>query len=72
VKGGDEMTMSAFVVGDRTINRIVTWLKGEAERNTTIKVWLAGEYNIDLESEGWDEKLAIAMFQLNIDAVNIR
>src|SRR5438045_7926709 len=66
------MFMSAYVVEDKTINRVITWLKAEAEDSPSIRILLAGEGEIDLESEGWDGKLARAMFQLNCDAVNIR
>ena len=33
---------------------------------------LAREYDVDLTGDGWDEKLAHAMFQLNCDGVNAR
>src|SRR5207248_10482061 len=52
--------------------RVVTWLKEEAEVSPTIRILLAGDGKVDLESPGWDEKLAKAMFQLNIDGVNAR
>jgi hypothetical protein len=55
------MIMSAFMVEDTTINRVVTWLKREVQRS-----------RIDLTSDQWDEKLAQIMFQLNCDGVNAR
>src|SRR5947207_1577122 len=68
------MFMSAFIVEDTTINRVVTWLKREVQRNrfTFTLDWLAREYDIDLTSDQWDEKLARAMFQMNCDGVNAR
>ncbi len=66
------MDMSAFMVEDKTINRVVTWLTREVQRNRFTLDWLAREYGVDIESAGWDEKLAQAMFQLNCDGVNAR
>jgi len=67
------MFMSAFIVEDTTINRVVTWLKREVENNRFNALnWLAQEYDLDLTSDQWDEKLAQAMFQLNCDGVNAR
>ena len=66
------MDMSAFMVEDKTINSVVTWLKREVQRNHFALSFLAREYGVDLESAGWDAKLAQAMFQLNCDGVNAR
>ncbi len=66
------MHMSAFMVEDTTINRVVTWLTREVTTNRFTLDWLAREYDIDLTSDKWDEKLAQAMFQLNCDGVNAR
>ena len=66
------MNMSAFMVEDTTINRVVTWLKREVQRSRFTLDWLAREYNVDLTRDNWDEKLAQAMFQLNCDGVNAR
>jgi len=66
------MDMSAFMVEDITINRVVTWLKREVSTSRFTLNWLAGEYDVDLTSDQWDEKLAQAMFQLNCDGVNAR
>ena len=67
------MNMSAFVVEDKTINSVVTWLKREVATNRHFTLdRLAREYGIDLTSAGWDAKLAQAMFQLNCDGVNAR
>jgi hypothetical protein len=70
--GGEQMDMSAFMVEDKTINRVVTWLKREVATDWLTLPNLAREYDIDLTSDQWDEKLAQAMFQLNCDGVNAR
>ncbi len=66
------MDMSAFMVEDTTINRVVTWLKREVQTNRFTLDGLAREYGVDLTSDQWDETLAQAMFQLNCDGVNAR
>jgi len=66
------MDMSAFMVDDKTINSVVTWLTREVQRSRFTLDCLAREYGVDLTSDGWDEKLAQAMFQLNCDGVNAR
>jgi len=66
------MCMSAFMVEDTTINRVVTWLRREVLTSHFTLDRLAREYDIDLVSEGWDDKLARAMFQLNCDGVHAR
>ena len=66
------MNMSAFMVEDTTINRVVTWLKREVQTSRFTLDWLAREYDVVLTSDQWDEKLARAMFQLNCDGVNAR
>ena len=64
--------MSAYVVEDKTINRIVTWLSREVITNLSTLDHLAQKYNVDLVGSNWDNKLASAMFQLNCDGVNAR
>ena len=66
------MNMSAFMVEDTTINRVVTWLTREVTTSRFTLDSLAREYDVDLTSDNWDEKLAKAMFQLNCDGVNAR
>lgn len=66
------MNMSAFIVEDTTINRVVTWLTSEVSTSHFTIDQLARKYDVDLTSDGWDEKLAHAMFQLNCDGVNAR
>jgi hypothetical protein len=64
--------MSAFMVEDKTINRVVTWVAREVSTNFSMMDRLARKYEIDLVSDNWEEKLATAMFQLNCDGVNSR
>src|ERR1700694_2447680 len=66
------MIMSAFMVEDQTINRVVTWLTREVQRSRFTLDWLAREYDVDVSGDQWDEKLARAMFQLNCDGVHAR
>ncbi len=56
--------MSAFMVEDETINRVVTWLTREVSTSPFIIDRLARKYEVDLGSSNWDEKLAQAMFQV--------
>ena len=70
-KGGEDV-MSAFMVEDETINRIVTWLRREVSTSHFAIDRLARKYGVYLGSSNWDEKLANAMFQLNCDGVNAR
>ena len=65
------MSMSAFMVEDETINKVVTWLKREVSTNH-FPLTVAFKHHIDLTSDQWEEKLANAMFQLNGDGVNAR
>jgi hypothetical protein len=64
--------MSAFLVEDKTINSIVTWLTREVSTSHFTIDRLARKYGVDLTSDTWDEKLATAMFQLNCDGVTAR
>ena len=64
--------MSAFMVEDKTINRIVTWLVREVRTSYSTMDRLARKYRIDITSDNWQENLANAMFQLNCEGVNAR
>ena len=66
------MNMSAFMVEDQTINRVVTWHTREVSTRFPNIDRIGQKYGVDLVSEKWDEKLAKAMFQLNCDGVNAR
>jgi hypothetical protein len=64
--------MSAYIVEDKTINIVVGWLERELANSRFTLDRLAREFDIDLASDKWDEKLAHAMLQLNCDGVNVR
>jgi hypothetical protein len=73
VKGG-ELSMSAFIVEDKTINNIVNWLDRALEETygtITIRQKLL-EQGFDVSVTGWAERLGYAMFQLNVIAVDAR
>jgi hypothetical protein len=66
--------MSAFIVADKTINRIVNWLDKALEETygtITIRQKLL-EQGFDTSVTGWAERLGYAMFQLNVIAVDVR
>jgi hypothetical protein len=63
--------MSAFLVGDKTINYIVNWLRREEDRLYLFTGKLQ-KLGFDTGKAGWAERLGYAMFQLNINAVNDR
>jgi hypothetical protein len=65
------MLMSAFIVENRTINTIVTGLGHEFRKNSSLRR-VAEKFRIDVESNGWEQRLAEAMYQLNVEAVNQR
>src|SRR5947208_3499269 len=64
--------MSAFIVENKTINRIVTWLAREVRTSYSTMERIARKYRIDITGDNWQENLANAMFQLNCDGVNAR
>jgi hypothetical protein len=64
--------MSAFLVEDKTINRVVTWLSGEITKNAYLKRKVEEALHIDTVSQGWEAILGHALFELNIVAVNER
>jgi hypothetical protein len=71
---GRELSTSAFIVEDKTINSMVTWLDSaleEAYGTITIPHKLL-ELGFDASVAGWAERLGYAMFQLNIIAVDAR
>jgi len=65
--------MSAWVVKDRVIQAIVTYISQEHLSNpyTPIKDPVK-RYEIDLTSELWENKLATALLQMNHDSVAFR
>jgi hypothetical protein len=64
--------MSAYMVRDETINRVITWLSWEITRSDWLKRKVDEELHLDLSKSNWEEELGHAMFQLNIDGVNER
>ena len=66
------MSMSAFVVEDKTINRIVSWFSHLVLSDPYIQQLAKEEYKFDFVSEGWATKLAQSLHDMNIEAVNQR
>jgi hypothetical protein len=64
--------MSAFMVEDDTINRIVEWLSWEVTRSPRLKLSLEHTLRIETRRPTWEQELGRAMFQLNIGAVHDR
>ena len=64
--------MSAFMVADETINRVVYWLYWEVTKYQWLRDKLEQVSGIDTTSYGWSETLGKAMFALNIAGVNDR
>jgi hypothetical protein len=63
--------MSAFLVEDKTINHIVNWLRSERFLISEIPHKLKG-LGFDMDKVDWEEKLGLALFQLNISGVEAR
>ncbi len=64
--------MSAYMVNDETINRVVYWLYWEVTKYQWLKDKLEQASGIDTTSYAWSETLGKAMFALNIAGVNDR
>jgi hypothetical protein len=64
--------MSAFMVADETINRVVGWLSREVYQSSYLKEKAEKTLGITIDSDAWAETVGKAMFQLNIDGVNDR
>jgi hypothetical protein len=64
--------MSAYMVADETINRVVEWLYWEVTKNQWLRDKLEQASGIDTSSYAWSEELGKAMFALNIVGVNDR
>jgi hypothetical protein len=63
--------MSAFVVEDRTINRILGWLSNYGNEHRSALQRVLGAAQLE-ENEEWQERLGLSMFLQNVDAVNQR
>lgn len=70
-KGGDS-NMSAFMVTDETINRVVNWLEQEVYKSSCLREQAEKALSIPASSVGWAETVGKAMFQLNVDGVEER
>ncbi len=66
------MIMSAFMVADETINRVVYWLYWEVTKCQWLRDKLEKVSGIDTTTYDWAEALGKAMFALNIAGVNDR
>jgi hypothetical protein len=64
--------MSAFMVEDDTINRVVNWLSWEVTKSPRLKVSLEHTLGIATRRPTWEKELGQAMFQLNSAAVTDR
>jgi hypothetical protein len=64
--------MSAYMVADKTINRVVYWLYFEVMKSQRLRDKLEKVSGIDTTSYAWAEDLGKAMFALNIAGVNSR
>lgn len=64
--------MSAYIVEDKTINRIVAWLEFDEAGSQRIAKHTLQQHGYDLSRTEEAERLANEMFQLNINAVEQR
>jgi hypothetical protein len=64
--------MSAFMVADETINRVIAWLSLEISMARWLKIKVEDTLQIDTSKHNWEEELGHAMFELNIAGVNDR
>jgi hypothetical protein len=64
--------MSSFMVADKTINRIVTWLRRELTESNYLREQLQERLSMDVVESGFEEQPGQAMFELNIKGVNTR
>jgi hypothetical protein len=64
--------MSAFMVADETINRVITSLSWKITKSQWLKKKVEDALQIDTSKHNWEEDLGHAMFELNIAGVNDR
>jgi hypothetical protein len=64
--------MSAYLVANETINRVVYWLYFEVAKSQWLREKLEKTSGVDTSAYEWAEVLGKTMFQLNIDGVNAR
>ena len=63
--------MSAFLVQDKTINKIVTTLAAYLHENSFFQDQ-ALAVGINVDSDKWEEKLAVKLYELNCEALRQR
>jgi hypothetical protein len=64
--------MSAFMVEDKTINWVVTWLRTELNDSNYLREQPQERLSMDVVEDSFVQELGQAMFQLNIEGVNTR
>jgi hypothetical protein len=64
--------MSAFTVEDKTINRVVTWLRTELNDSNYSREQPQERLSMNVVEDSFVQELGQAMFQLNIEGVNTR
>ncbi len=64
--------MSAFVVDENTINRVVSYFVDQAHANKWTELQFSEKLGLDLVTINGRRELAQRMLDLNIDAVNAR
>jgi hypothetical protein len=62
--------MSAFIVSDATINKVIGWLNDSERRQYLRPILRTAE--IPEHDADWTSKLGASMFTLNVEAVNAR
>ena len=62
--------MSAFIVSDKTINKVVGWVNDSQRRQFLEPILKVAELNPS--DPDWQSKLGAKMFALNVEAVNAR
>ncbi len=64
--------MSAYMVADETINRVMNWLSREVQKSSYLQEKAEKALGVSIYSDGWAGTAGKAMFQLNIDGVEDR
>jgi hypothetical protein len=58
--------MSAYMVKDKTINRVVQWLKRETDNSSYLKGKVEKAFGISTDKDGWNETVGKAIFSLTL------
>jgi len=64
--------MSAFIVENKIINRVVAWVRRESNDHHWIREDVSKAAGLCQFDDHWEEKLGAAMFLLNCTAVAVR